>query len=62
MAKRIDVKTAHDHIAAGNALLVCAYDDEKCRQNHLDGSITLSEFRARADSIPKDKEIAFYCA
>ena len=45
------------------ALLVCAYDDEeKCRQNRLDGSISLADFQARESSIPKSREIIFYCA
>ncbi|HKA07797.1 MAG TPA: hypothetical protein VKD71_11110 [Gemmataceae bacterium] len=45
------------------ALLVCAYDDEeKCRQNRLDGSMSLAEFRARESTIPKSREIIFYCA
>ena len=44
-------------------LLVCAYDDEeKFRQNRLQGAVSLADFRARQDSIPKDREIIFYCA
>jgi len=61
--QRIDAREAHDHLAAGDALLVCAYEeDEKYWRNHLDGALSLADFRARADSIPKDSEIIFYCA
>jgi hypothetical protein len=50
------------HAGAG-ALLVCGYDsDEKFRHNHLEGAIPLSALRSRADALPKDEEIIFYCA
>jgi hypothetical protein len=62
MAERIDVRRARDHLSAG-ALLVCAYDDEaKWRQNRLDGAISLADFRAQEQSVPKDRELVFYCA
>ena len=45
------------------ALLVCAYDDEeKFKTLHLEGAISLKEFRSRLASLPKDHEIIFYCA
>jgi hypothetical protein len=60
---RIDVEGAHKKVAAGQALLVCAYEDEaKCRALNLDGSIPLSNFKSRAGSLPKSQEIIFYCA
>ena len=64
MAERISVPEARRHLQAdANALLVCAYDsDEKCRQNRLDGSITLTDFQSREGTLPKDREIIFYCA
>jgi rhodanese-related sulfurtransferase len=64
MAERIRVDEARRHLQASpSALLVCAYDsDEKCRQYWLDGAVTLSDFRARERSLPKDREIIFYCA
>jgi hypothetical protein len=62
LAERIPAAEARREVAAG-ALLVCAYDDEeKCRQNRLEGSITLAELEKRADSVPKDRELIFYCA
>jgi len=63
-AERIRPEEARRHRRADpNALLVCAYDsDEKCRQNWIDGAITLTDFRAREASLPKDREIVFYCA
>ena len=59
-APRISVGDARQRVHSG-ALLVCAYDDEaKCRQNQLDGSLTLKELEERA--LRRDQEIIFYCA
>jgi hypothetical protein len=63
MASRIDVQDARRAVMAGEALLVCAYDDEsKCDRIKLEGAISLAKFRALAQSLPKDKEIIFFCA
>jgi len=60
---RINVEEAHKKVAAGQALLVCAYEDEaKCRTFNLEGSIPLSSFKSRAGSLPKSQQIIFYCA
>jgi hypothetical protein len=55
---------AREHVeSASSALLVCAYDsEEKFQANHLEGAISLAEFRSRAGSMPKDREVIFYCA
>jgi len=61
--ERIDAETAHDHVQSGKALLVCAYDsEEKFRENHLEGGISLFELEARKSRITKDRETIFYCA
>jgi rhodanese-related sulfurtransferase/quercetin dioxygenase-like cupin family protein len=45
------------------AVLVCAYEkDEDFQHNDLEGAISLSEFRRRTDSIPRDENVIFYCA
>jgi hypothetical protein len=60
---RISPQEARRKVQAGEALLVCAYDsDEKCRQNQLDGAIPLTEFQAQSGSVPKNRELLFYCA
>jgi hypothetical protein len=60
---RIGVEEARRKVAAGGALLVCAYDDEeKCKRVSLDGSINMTQLAARAATLPKDQEIIFYCA
>jgi hypothetical protein len=60
--RRVTVQEARRDVAAGRALLVCAYDDERCRQVALEGSIPLSGLAARAATLPQDQPIVFYCA
>lgn len=63
LVERISPEEARRHIDSGQALLVCGYDSqEKFEQNHLEGAISLDEFKARVDSILKNREIIFYCA
>jgi uncharacterized protein (TIGR02284 family) len=61
--ERITPQEARTHLASGQAMLVCAYEgDEKFEKYHLDGAMPLYGFEAQADSIPKNREIIFYCA
>jgi rhodanese-related sulfurtransferase len=61
--ERISPEQVRRKQSSGNVVLVCAYDsDEKFRQYHLDGAISLSDFRAREKSLPKQQEVVFYCA
>jgi hypothetical protein len=54
---------AHERVASGKALPVCAYRDERvCRKVQLEGSISLREFEARLPKLSRDQEIIFYCA
>lgn len=60
-AERIDAERARERVQSGDALLVCAYDDEeKCRKFGLDHALTLGDFQAR--DVPRDREIVFFCA
>ena len=61
--ERISPELTHEHVQSGKAFLACAYDsEEKFRDNHLEGAMSFADFEARKKSIPKDKEIIFYCA
>lgn len=61
--ERVAPTDIFDKVQAGSALLVCAYDNEdKFKALHLEGAISLSEFKSRLSSLPKDQEIIFYCA
>ena len=60
---RIPPKEAYAQVAAGKALLVCAYESEKtCSTIMLEGAITLKEFQGRLAGLKKDQPIIFYCA
>ena len=60
---RISPQQAREKVHAASALLVCAYDDEdKFRNNHLEGAISFSEFQSRLPSLSREQEIIFYCA
>jgi hypothetical protein len=60
-AERIDAERARERVQSGDALLVCAYDDEeKCRKLGLEEALTLADLQAR--DVPRDREIVFVCA
>ncbi|OLC36238.1 MAG: ArsR family transcriptional regulator [Candidatus Rokubacteria bacterium 13_1_40CM_4_69_5] len=61
--ERISVQEARRKATANQALLVCAYEDEaKYSKIRLGGSISFATFQSRLSSLPKNKEIIFYCA
>jgi hypothetical protein len=61
--ERIDVAPARQKVAAGQALLVCAYeDDAKCQKSRLEGSMPFARFEKLAPTLPKSQEVIFYCA
>lgn len=64
MANRIDVQHARQDLEnPDGAMLVCAYDDDaKCSTYRLEGSVPLSTLKQRESSVPKDRELIFYCA
>lgn len=60
-AERIDAERARERVETGDALLVCAYDEEgKCRDLEVEDAITLAELRSR--DMANDREIVFFCA
>jgi hypothetical protein len=60
---RVPAEDARRDVEAGRALLVCAYDDEsKCRQLRLENAISLHDLQRRADSVPHNQTLIFYCA
>ena len=60
-AIRINPEEARENVTSGKAMLICAYaDDAKLDQYHLEGAISLSSFKAKVESLPKDQELIFY--
>jgi hypothetical protein len=59
--KRVSAADVHGKLQSGQALLVCAYEnDAKFRQMPLEGAISFSEFEKRKPTLSRDMEIAFY--
>lgn len=59
---RISVIEARKMVTAGDALLVCSYEDNRCKGMLLEGAILKSEFESRLPSLPKTQLVIFYCA
>jgi len=59
--KRVSARDAHERVAQGRALLVCAYMEKDCRGTHLVGEISLEELEARLPGLSHDQEILFVC-
>ncbi len=60
--ERVSVQAAREKVRSNAALLVCAYDDEqKFNKMKLEGAISLASLESRASTLPKDKELIFYC-
>jgi hypothetical protein len=58
---RISPEEARKKVVSNKAILVCAYEeDEKFRRMHLEGAISLNEFKTRVSSLSKEQEIIFY--
>lgn len=61
--KRISPEEAHRLVAAGKALLVCAYEgDETFQSMRLEGAISLNQLMDRMPVISTDQRIIFYCS
>ena len=62
-AVRIGPEEAYRSVKAGEAILVCAYDDEAAFQKmRLETAISLGDFQKRLPGISKEQVIIFYCA
>jgi hypothetical protein len=58
---RIPAEEARRKVTSGEAMLVCAYEDEeKFRKMHLQGAISLQDFKTRLPALSKEQEIIFY--
>jgi hypothetical protein len=58
---RIPAEEARRKVTSGEAMLVCAYEDEeKFRKMHLQDAISLQEFKTRLPALSKEQEIIFY--
>ena len=61
--ERISAEDARRKVQSGQALLVCAYDDDaKCATMRLEGATTLNDLRRTLPSLPRGREVILYCA
>ena len=62
-AVRITPQEAYEKVKAGQALLVCGYEeDEKFNAYRLEMALSFAEFQKMLPTLPRDREIIFYCA
>jgi hypothetical protein len=60
---RISPQDAYPLVRSGQALLVCAYENEQtCSTIMLEGAISMKAFQSRLAGLKKDQPIIFYCA
>ena len=60
---RVTPEEIYPRLRSGEALLVCAYEDEaKCQRLRLAGALSLAAFKSLRPTLPQDREIVFYCA
>lgn len=59
--KRISPKEARRRLSDDSSfMLVCAYPQEAYDKSHLEGSISIDEFKSRMASLPTSAPFAFY--
>ncbi|MCG6535138.1 MAG: ArsR family transcriptional regulator [Syntrophales bacterium LBB04] len=62
-AARITPQDAYEKVKAGEAILVCGYEDEERFQAlRLEMAISFDEFQKMLPALSMDREIIFYCA
>jgi hypothetical protein len=60
---RVAPTEIRERVLSGKTLLVCAYDsDAKFLEYHLEGAISLADFKSRLSGLAKDTELVFYCS
>jgi hypothetical protein len=60
---RVTPEEVYPRLISGEALLVCAYEDEaKFQRLRLAGATSLSAFKSLQPTLSRDQEIVFYCA
>lgn len=57
---RITPAAAFEKLSGGDALLVCSYADESCKEILMEQTLLKSELEQQMNSLPKSQEIIFY--
>lgn len=59
--ERIGPEETREMVKAGQALLICSYNDNRCKSILLEGALLSGELNAQISSLPKDQNLIFYC-
>jgi hypothetical protein len=59
---RISVMDSRKLVQTGDVLLVCSYDDSRCKDILFEGAIFLSDLESKLPFLAKAQPIIFYCA
>jgi hypothetical protein len=59
---RIEPQEAKRLVEQGNAMLICAYDDQRCKDLLLGGAMLRSEFESKLPAPARNQTLIFYCA
>jgi len=60
-AVRITPQEAYEKVKAGQAILVCGYEEEeKFKALRLEMAVSFAAFQRMLPTLPKDREIIFY--
>ena len=60
--ERISVEETRSKVLAGEAFLVCAYNDKRCQGILLEGALTRREFEEKLPNLSEEQEIIIYCS
>ena len=59
--ERIGPEETRKMVASGDALLICSYNDNRCKSILIEGAILRSELDDRVPDLPMGQSLIFYC-
>ncbi len=59
---RIQPQEAKRLVEQGSAMLICAYEDQRCKDLLLNGAMLRSEFESKLPAAARNETLIFYCA
>lgn len=59
---RMGPQEAKRLVEQGSAMLICAYEDQRCKDLMLEGAMLRSEFESKLPAPARNQTLIFYCA
>jgi hypothetical protein len=59
---RMGPQEAKRLVEQGSAMLICAYEDQRCKDLLLEGGMLRSEFESKLPAPARNQTLIFYCA